>query len=319
MFSGPSAPRQATPGAAAAGPAGADLIKDGSDRSFAVDVLDASRTVPVIVDFWAPWCGPCKQLGPILEKLVKAAKGKLRLVKIDTDRNQAIAAQLRVQSIPAVYAFYQGRPVDGFAGALPESQVKQFVDRLLKAAAGAGGAEADDLMLDEAVAQAKDALEAGDVATASSIYGEILQVEPTHAAAYAGLIRCLIQAKDYRRARQMLDQTPDAIAKDKELAAARSALELAEQSEASGSVAELLERLAHDKNDHQTRFDLAMALYAAAKREAAVDELIEIVRRDRTWEDDKARKQLVKLFEAFGPTDKLTIAGRRRLSSILFS
>jgi putative thioredoxin len=294
---------------------GADLIKDTTDQAFMADVMEVSRTVPVIVDFWAPWCGPCKQLGPMLEKTVKAAKGAVKMVKINIDENPQIAGQLRIQSIPAVYAFFQGRPVDGFVGAQQESQIKQFVDRLIKL----GGAGADDGGLQEALDAAAQALEAGDAATASDIYGQILEVEPTNVAAYAGLIRCLIAAEDYTRARQMLDGAAPEMAKAPELAAVRSALDLAEQSAAVGPVGDLMDKLARDPDDHQTRFDLAMALYAGNKREEAVDELLEIVRRDREWNEQQARKQLVKFFEAFGPTDKLTLMARRKLSSILFS
>ncbi|MBB3267449.1 putative thioredoxin [Azospirillum sp. OGB3] len=315
MFSIPPANK---PVAAGAAPAAGDLIKDSSDRAFMADVIEASQSVPVIVDFWAPWCGPCKQLGPILEKTVLAAKGKVRLVKIDTDKDPMIASQLRVQSIPAVYAFFQGRPVDGFMGALPESQVKAFVEKLLKLAGAAGGGEGD--ILEEALAQAKEALEAGDTQTASEIYGEILQADPENlnAVAYAGLVRCLIVNDELARAKQMLDKVPDPIAKDKEIAAVRSALEVAEQAANAGPIPELMEKVAHNQDDHEARFDLALALFAAGKREAAVDELLELVRRDRTWNDEAARKQLVKFFEAFGPTDPLTIQTRRRLSSILF-
>lgn len=312
MFSMP--PGNAPKSSAPAGAAG-DVVKDSSDRAFMADVIEASRSVPVIVDFWAPWCGPCKQLGPIIEKVVRAAKGAVRLVKIDTDQNPMIASQLRVQSIPAVYAFYQGRPVDGFMGALPESQVKAFVDKLLKLSGGAGG-EGD--MLEEALAQAKEMLEAGDIQTASEIYGEILQAEPENAAAYAGLIRCLIAADDTERARQMLDKAPAAIAKDKELAQVRAELNVKEQAANAGPIPELMEKVAHNHDDHQARFDLAMALFAAGKRESAVEELLEIVKRDRTWNDDGARKQLVTFFEAFGPTDPLTVQTRRRLSTLLF-
>ncbi|WP_448190206.1 tetratricopeptide repeat protein [Azospirillum sp. sgz301742] len=300
----------------AAAASSADLIKDGSDRTFMADVIEASRDTPVIVDFWAPWCGPCKQLGPAIEKAVRAAKGAVKLVKIDTDQHPMIAQQLRVQSIPAVYAFFQGRPVDAFVGAQPESQIKAFVDRLTKLAGGAGGM---DEMLEDALAQAKEALDTGDVATASDIYGQIHQAVPENAAAYAGLVRCLIVGGELDRAKQMIADAPEALAKDKDLIAAKTALEVAEQAKSAGPVTELMEKLAHDKNDHQTRYDLAMALYAAGKREAAVDELLEVVRRDRTWNEEAARKQLVKLFEAFGPTDPLTISTRRRLSTILFS
>ncbi|MFC5354782.1 tetratricopeptide repeat protein [Azospirillum himalayense] len=317
MFSIPPANKPVAAGAAAPAAAG-DLIKDSSDRAFMADVIEASQSVPVIVDFWAPWCGPCKQLGPILEKTVLAAKGKVRLVKIDTDKDPMIASQLRVQSIPAVYAFFQGRPVDGFMGALPESQVKAFVEKLLKLAGAAGGGEGD--ILEEALAQAKEALEAGDTQTASEIYGEILQADPENlnAVAYAGLVRCLIVNDELARAKQMLDKVPEQIAKDKEIAAVRSALEVAEQAANAGPIPELMEKVAHNQDDHEARFDLALALFAAGKREAAVDELLELVRRDRAWNDEAARKQLVKFFEAFGPTDPLTVQSRRRLSSILF-
>ncbi|MGQ9370863.1 thioredoxin [Azospirillum sp. ST 5-10] len=311
MFSPPPANTGAAPGAA-------DLVKDSSDRTFMADVIEASRTVPVIVDFWAPWCGPCKQLGPILEKVVRAAKGAVRMVKIDTDQNPMIAQQLRVQSIPAVYAFFQGRPVDAFVGAQPESQIKQWVDRLAKLAGGAGG---DDVaaVLEEALGHARQALEAGDPATAADIYSQILQHDGANAAAYAGMVRCHIALEDLEQAKDMIAAAPEELAKSPELAAAKAAIEVAEQAKAAGPVTELMEKLARNKDDHQTRYDLAMALYAAGKREAAVDELLELVRRDRAWNDDAARKQLVKLFEAFGPTDPLTVQTRRRLSTILFS
>ena len=298
-------------------PAGADadLVKDSSDRTFMADVVEASRTVPVIVDFWAPWCGPCKQLGPILEKSVQAARGKVRLVKVNIDENPQIAAQLRVQSIPAVFAFFQGRPIDGFMGALPESQVKQWIDRLVKAA----GAEGDDGGLEEALAAAREALEAGDTETAGAIYSQILQADQTVAAAYAGLARVLMASDRLDDAVQFLDQVPAELAKDQDIAAARTALDLARQTADIGPVNELNDRLARDPDDHEARFDLAMAQYASGRREEAVEALLEIVRRDREWNEQAARKQLVKFFEAFGPTDKLTILARRKLSSILFS
>ncbi len=295
--------------------AGADLIKDGNDRTFVQDVMEASRTVPVIVDFWAPWCGPCKQLGPMLEKLVRGARGAVKLVKIDIDRNQAIAAQLRVQSIPAVYAFFQGRPVDYFMGAVSEGQLKQFIDQLVRL----GGTDPGSDVLEQALEQAARALEGGNTAAASNIYGQILRSEPENAAAYTGLIRCHLANRDVRKARQMVDRAPAAVAGAKEMAAVRTALDLADEGQQVGSVGKLREALARNADDHPARFDLAMALYAAGDREGAVTELIEIVRRDRGWEDDKARKQLLKLFEAFGPTDRATVTGRRRLSSILFS
>ncbi len=313
MFSIPpaNAPKPAAPATGAG-----DVVKDSSDRAFMVDVIEASQNVPVIVDFWAPWCGPCKQLGPIIEKTVRAAKGAVRLVKIDTDQNPMIASQLRVQSIPAVYAFFQGRPVDGFMGAKPESELKAFVDKLVKLAKSAGGGPED--LVEQAFAQAKEMLDGGDLQGALDLYSEVLRVEPENVQAYAGIIRCLIAANDLENAKAMLADAPAAIAKDKELANVRAALEVAEQAANAGPIPELLEKVAHNPDDHPSRFDLAMALFANGKREAAVDELLQIVRRDRTWNDDGARKQLVKFFEAFGPTDPLTIQTRRKLSTILF-
>jgi len=295
-----------------------DLVKDSSTERFMTDVIEASNTVPIIVDFWAPWCGPCKQLGPTLEKAVRAAKGAVRLVKIDIDRNQELAAQMRIQSIPAVYAFHHGRPVDGFVGAQPESQIKAFVGRLTKAAGG--GAVVGPSPIDLALEQAEAALAAGDAGTASAIFGQVLQHEPDNAAAIAGLTRCYLAAGDTGRARQTLDRTPAERAGDKAIAAARAALELAEQAAGTADATpELRQRLECNGNDHAARFDLAMALYGAGQRDAAVDELLELMRRDRAWNDEAARKQLVKLFEAFGPADPLTVSARRRLSSLLFA
>ena len=295
--------------------AAADVIKDTKTASFEADVILASRERPIIVDFWAPWCGPCKQLTPILEKVVRAAAGKVRMVKINIDENPDIAQALRIQSIPMVYAFVQGRPVDGFAGALPESQVKQFIDRVLKMM---GPAANQDSPIELALEEAKQALEAGDHTTARSIYAEILEVEPNNAPAYAGLARALMAAGDNKAVRQLLDQAPAELAKDKELAAVRTSLELVEQSQAAGPLSDLKRKVAADPNDSQARYDLAMAQFAAGDREAAVDELLHIVKHDRMWNEEQARKQLVKFFEAFGPTDPLTISTRRRLSSLLF-
>jgi len=293
--------------------AAADII-DSSTASFAKDVIDASRDRPVIVDFWAPWCGPCKQLGPALEKVVTGAKGAVKLVKINIDENQALAQQLRIQSIPAVYAFFQGRPVDGFMGAIPESQVKQFVERLVQASGGdaSGG-------LDEILAHAKEALAAGDVALATQIYTEVNQAEPGNPDAIAGLARIKIAAKDLAGAKQILATAPKEAENHADIVAARTAIELAEQAESAGPVNELKAKVEANPKDHQTRFDLAMALYAAGQRAEAVDELLELVRRDRKWNEEAGRKQLVKFFEALGPMDPLTIDARKRLSSILFS
>jgi putative thioredoxin len=302
----------------ATGQGGADPVKDGTDASFAADVLDASREVPVIVDFWATWCGPCKQLGPALERAVRAERGAVKLVKIDTDKNPRFAAQLGVQSIPAVYAFFQGRPVDGFVGAVPESSLKQFVKRLTQL----GGAEAGGgpSPIEEALAMAKEALAAGDAAAAANLYTQILQHEPENVEAIAGLARTAIDRKDLARARQVLEKAPTAAQSHAEIAAARAALELAEAGEkAAGALGEYERRLAGDPNDHAARLELASALFAAGRREEAVEHLLTLVRKDRAWNEEAARKQLVKLFEAMGPTDPLTVATRRRLSSILFS
>ena len=292
------------------------LIKDSSERTFVADVLEASREVPVLVDFWAPWCGPCKQLGPALEKAVNEAKGAVRMVKIDIDKNQQLAAQMRIQSIPAVYAFYQGQPVDGFVGALPESEVKTFVKKL---AGLAGGAEAGPSPIEEALEQAGESLEAGDHGTASAIYGQVLSHEPGNLVAIAGLTRALIAAGDIKAARSAFDRAPADKRNDAALGKAKAALELAEQAAGSaGKLGELDAALAKDPNDHQARFERAMALYAASDQEKAVDELLDIVARKRDWNEEAARKQLVKFFEALGPTHSLTVSGRRRLSSILF-
>ncbi|MGE0153867.1 MAG: thioredoxin [Reyranellaceae bacterium] len=297
-------------------PAGGDIV-DSTQARFAKDVLDASREKPVIVDFWAPWCGPCKQLTPLLEKTVTAAKGAVKLVKINIDENQALAQQLRIQSIPTVYAFYQGRPVDGFMGALPESQLKEFVGKLIQVAGGAGGGEAAQLA--EAVAQAKQALDAGDMMTASQIFAEVLQIDPGNAEAIGGMTRAYLKAGDVARAKATLATAPKEHANHAEIAAARAAIELAEQAEKAGPAAELKAKVEADPKNHQARFDLAMALYAGGEREAAIDALLEIVRRDRKWNDEAARKQLVKFFEALGAMDPLTVDARKRLSSILFS
>ncbi|MCG5241007.1 thioredoxin family protein [Azospirillum doebereinerae] len=318
MFSiPPSNPPSSAPKSAAPAAGAGDVVKDSSDRAFMVDVIEASQSVPVIVDFWAPWCGPCKQLGPVIEKVVRAAKGAVRLVKIDTDKDPMIASQLRVQSIPAVFAFFQGRPVDGFMGAKPESELKAFVEKLVKLAKSAG-AGADD-PLEEALLQAKEMVEEGDLQGAMDLYSQILQADPENAAAYAGIVRCFIAAQDLEKARTMLDRAPEGIAKDKELANVRAELDLLEQAADAGPIAELQEAVDAAPDDHQARFDLAMALFAAGRREEAVDALLHIVRRDRTWNEDGARKQLVKFFEAFGPTDPLTVQTRRKLSTILFS
>jgi putative thioredoxin len=297
-------------------PAGdADLVKDSDQKRFAKDVLEASRTRPVIVDFWAPWCGPCKTLGPIIEKAVKNAKGAVQLVKVNIDENQMLAQQLRIQSIPAVYAFFQGRPVDGFVGALPESQIKQFIDRLVQATGGTAPGD----QLAELLEHARAALEGGDVSLAARVYAEILQQEPENPVAIAGMAKCYVKTGDMTRAKNLLAKLPPAIANHAEIVAVRSAIELAEQAQNAGPVGDLEAKVAADPKDHQARFDLALALNAGGKRAEAVDHLMEIVKRDRKWNDDGARKQLVQFFDAWGPTDEATVAGRKKLSSVLFA
>jgi putative thioredoxin len=299
----------------AADAAQAPLIKDVTAASFMADVIEASRQVPVIVDLWAPWCGPCKQLGPLLEKVVREAKGKLRLAKVNIDENPQIAQQFRVQSIPAVFAVAGGRVVDGFVGALPESQVKAFVERLK----GEGGADEGATQIAEALAEAKKILEEGDLGTASAIFGQILQHEPDNRAAIGGLARCYLKSGDLARAKELIAKVPPEHADDPEIAAARAALELAEQAKKSGPIDELKAKAEANPADHEARFELANALYAAGRHGEAMDELLELIRRDRKWNDEAARKQLIKLFEALGPTNPLVAAGRRRLSSLLFS
>ncbi len=299
---------------------GGDVVKATSTASFEADVIVASQQTPVIVDFWAPWCGPCKQLGPALEKIVRATGGAVRMVKVNVDENKELAGQLRVQSIPAVFAFKNGQPVDGFVGAQPESQLQAFVEKLMAGTDGAGAAAAGPSPIEDALNHAGTAFDAGDHGAAADIYGQILAHDPTVAAARAGLIRCAVAMGDLARARQALDELPREMEGDSGVASARTALELAEQGQGSaGETRALEERLAADANDHQARYDLALALYGVGDAEGAIDQLLELVRRDRAWDEEAGRKQLLKVFEALGPTHELTLGGRRRLSSLLFS
>jgi len=298
-------------GGATATAAPEGLIKDATTQSFKKDVIEESKRQPVLVDFWAPWCGPCKQLTPILEKAVKAAKGKVKLIKMNIDEHPAIPGQMGVQSIPAVIAFVNGQPADGFMGALPESQVTAFLDRLTK------GTVAPDTK--ELLATADSALAEGNIQGAAQVYAELINEDPANVAALAGLARCYLAAKQPDKAKETLAKVPEAKRNDAAVAAVRAALEVAEQASSVGPVGELEQKVAANPLDHQSRFDLAVALNAAGNRAAAVDHLIEIVKRDRKWNEDGARKQLVQFFEAWGPTDEATLAGRKRLSSVLFA
>lgn len=288
-----------------------DLVIDTTTQTFMADVIEESRRRPVLVDFWAPWCGPCKTLGPVIEKAVKAAKGKIKLAKMNIDEHPAIAGRLGIQSIPAVYAFVNGQPVDGFMGALPESQVKGFIERLLGGAVDADAAEI--------LATGEQALAEGDAPGAAEIFAHVLAQEPENLKALGGLVRAQVLGGALEQARATLDMAPAGKQNDAAISAARAALELAEQAASLGDIAPLEAAIATDPSDHQSRFDLALALNARSKREMALHHLLEIVRRDRSWNEDGARKQILQFFEAWGPTDPHTVAGRKKLSTILFS
>jgi putative thioredoxin len=287
-----------------------NLIKDTTTAGFRQDVIAESMQQPVLVDFWAPWCGPCKQLTPVIEKAVKAAAGKVKLVKMNIDEHPQIAGQLGIQSIPAVYAFDRGQPVDGFMGALPESQIKAFIERLVGPVVGAA---------EEILAEAAERAKEGDAAGAAELYAAVLAEDPENLTAIAALAKLHVDLKDFEGARRFLDMVPAAKANHADVAAARAALDLAEQAASLGDLGELERRIAANPDDFQARFDLALGLNARNRRDAAVDELLAIFKRDRTWDDDKARRELVKLFEAWGPMDPATLAGRRKLSALLFS
>ena len=293
--------------AKAAPPAGSH-VKDGTDASFMTDVIEASKKQPVIVDFWATWCGPCKQLGPALEKAVEAAKGAVKLVKIDVDKNPAVAGQLRVQSIPTVYAFVNGQPVDGFQGALPDSQVKAFIDRLL------GPPEPAEI--DEILAMGAESMKLGDIGGAAQAYAQALQMDDKNVKAIAGLARCYLAGGDAERAAELVAMAP-ADAKDADLDSVRAALKLTEA--APSETDPLEQRLAANPDDHEARLELAKALAAKGAFDQAADQLLTIIARDREWNDQAARKQLLVVFEAAGPASEVARQGRRRLSAILFS
>lgn len=290
---------------------GGDAVKDATDATFVADVIEASKEAPVIVDFWAPWCGPCKTLGPLLEQAVTATNGRVRMVKINVDENQMVAAQLRVQSIPTVYAFVDAQPVDAFQGAVSPKEVEDFVKRV------ADGANAD--VLGEALQQGEQMLEQGAAAEAAQMFAAILQQDPENAQAFGGMIRATIMAGDLERAEQALAQLPEGVGDHAAIAAARAALDLARQAEGAGETSELREKLERDPDDHQARFDLATALLAKRDNEGAVDELLELFRRDREWSDGAAREQLLKVFDTLGSKDPVALSGRRRLSSMIFS
>ena len=290
--------------------AATDLVKDTTTATFRQDVLTESMKQPVLVDFWAPWCGPCKTLGPVLEKAVQAAKGKVKLVKMNIDKDPQIAGQLGVQSIPAVFAFDRGQPVDGFVGALPESQIKGFIERLI----GPLGADKAAIL-----AEGQALLDAGDATGAAEIFASLLANEAEDLDALGGLARAYILAGTPEQAEQILATVPEDKAGHAAIAGARAALELVQQAELLGDLGALMKAVETNPNDHQSRFDLAIALNARGKREEATDHLITIIRKDRTWNEDGARKQLVQFFEAWGHGDDATVAGRRRLSATLFS
>ena len=286
------------------------FVIDSNTEKFGDDVINASSQIPIIVDFWAPWCEPCKQLTPMLEKLVLEYKGKVKLVKINIDENQALAQQLRVQSVPMVYAFKDGRPADAFNGALPETQLRQFIEKLT----GGSGSP-----VDQAIQQANDLLEDGDTANASSIYSQILETDNLNVDAHAGVMKCLMAAGKTEQARNYLTELSTELLTNQKIITVQTALELEAQTAGAGEVSEVKEFLENNPDNHQARFDYALALYGAGDTEIAIEELVEIIKNDREWNNDTARQQLFKIFEALGPADPITITGRRKMSAVLFS
>lgn len=297
-----------------AAPAAADLIKETTTQTFVKDVIEESRRQPVLIDFWAEWCGPCRQLTPVLEKAVRNAKGKVKLVKMNIDQHPAIPGQMGIQSIPAVIAFVNGQPADGFMGAIPESQVNAFIEKLTKGVSAPG-----EPNIAEILQEAEAVLAEGDAEAASQIYAEALSLDATSIPAMAGLAKCYVASGAIEQAKQTLAMVPESKRNDAAVKAVQAALELAEQASSLGPVAELEQKVAANPLDHQARFDLATALNAMGKRGDATAQLLEIVKRDRKWNDDGARKQLVQFFEAWGGADEATVEGRKRLSTILFS
>jgi len=299
----------------AAGSDTSDLIKDGTEATFMADVVESSQDIPVIVDFWAPWCGPCKTLGPLLEEAVTAAKGAVKMVKINVDEAQAIASQLRIQSVPTVYAFFKGQPVDGFQGAVPGSEIKAFVDRVIEAAGG----ESPGGQLEDAVAAAEEMLTDGAAVDAAQTFAAILGEDPHHAAAYGGLVRSHIASGDLEQAEAILNGAPAEISTSPEIEAAHAQLELAKQAADAGPVADLTALVDAEPDNHQARFDLAQALHANGDVEEAVAQLLELFRRDREWNESAAKSQLFTIFDALKPNDPIVLNGRRKLSSMIFA